>query len=113
MARQSVVQLSPATQQDRRAALDEVRDFAFTDMGYSEDGMRWTYKLLREPALSSELDRLSHPEKIGRAHSVTFQPCPSHDQRSQDRRCVYEWRMPAGKWTLTGVFDGKAPLPLG
>lgn len=105
MARQ-VVQLLPASSADRRRALEEVKDFALTDMGYGED-VRWTYKLLREPALTDELCRLAHPSSTVGTHSVTFQPCRSYEQRSQDRHVVDRWDFGGGgTWVFTGVFDG-------
>lgn len=94
MARQ-VVQLLPATTQDTRLALEEVKDFRFTDMGYGGD-MKWTYKFLREPTLSEELRRLARPQRLGRVDSVSFQPCPMYEHRSQDRHFVQKWRLPGG-----------------
>ena len=108
MARR-VVQLPQATPQDSDDALAEVSDFALTDMGFADDGVVWTYRLLREPALTNELKRLSRPENIGRAHGVTFQPCLAHEQRSQDRYVVREWTTPGSRWLFTGIFDGKHP----
>ena len=104
MARQ-VVQLLPATPADTRRALEEVKDFAFTDMGYGDEG-RWTYKLLREPALSDELRRIAYPRSTANTDSVTFQPCRSHEQRSQDRHVVSRWDAGGGTWVFTGIFDG-------
>lgn len=104
MARQ-VVQLLPATAHDKRAALEEVKDFSYTDMGYGGD-MRWTYKVLCEPALSDELQRIARPQQMGSIDSVTFQPCQAYEQRSQDRHVVQRWRFPGGDWTFTAVFDG-------
>ncbi|GJE94894.1 protein serine/threonine phosphatase 2C [Phanerochaete sordida] len=104
MARQ-VVQLLPATPADRRRALEEVKDFAFTDMGYGDEG-RWTYRLLPEPALSDELRRLAHPRSTANTDSVTFQPCRSYEQRSQDRHVVERWTIHGSSWVFTAVFDG-------
>lgn len=105
MARQ-VVQLFPATAQDKRLALEEVKDFALTDMGFGGD-TRWTYRVLREPALTEELKRVAQPRTSGRTHSVAFQPCQTYELRSQDRHIVQKWRLPGGDWTFTGLFDGK------
>lgn len=116
MARQ-VVQLPPATSADRRRALEEVKDFAFTDMGYGDEG-RWTYKLLREPALTDELRRLAHPNSFANTDSATFQPCRSYERRSQDRYVVQRWDAGGSTWVFTGIFDGAhkrdtaSPLPL-
>lgn len=41
------------------------------------------------------------------AYSVSFQPCPDPEQRSQDRYVVESWDMPDGAWTFAGVFDGE------
>ncbi|OBZ68173.1 Protein phosphatase 2C C10F6.17c [Grifola frondosa] len=100
-----VVNLSPATTSDCIGAFDEVKDFAVTDMGRGGPD-RWTYRILREPGLTAELDRLSNPRSVGAVHSVTFQPCRSYHHRSQDRYTVEEWRLPGGTWTCTAIFDG-------
>ena len=102
----NVVSLSPATSTDHLDALSEVRDFATTDMGRGGH-RRWTYRILREPALTQELKRLSSPKSWrSGVDAVTFQPCQSYHSRSQDRYAVEEWPMPSGVWVFTGVFDG-------
>ncbi|EMD37475.1 hypothetical protein CERSUDRAFT_94479 [Gelatoporia subvermispora B] len=101
-----VVNLSPASLDDQRHALEEVRDFATTDMDRGGPG-RWTYRVLREPALTQELKRLSSPKSWrSGVDAVTFQPCQSYQSRSQDRYAVEEWPMPGGTWVFSGVFDG-------
>ncbi|THH08376.1 hypothetical protein EW145_g2739 [Phellinidium pouzarii] len=89
-----------------------------TDMGWIGEGP-WTYRLLHEPYLSKEFDRQSSAQSytIGgdgeratssKAYSVTIQPCPDPEQRSQDRHVVDSWEMSGGNWTFVGVFDGHA-----
>lgn len=107
MARQ-VIQLPPATTHDKRLALEEVKDFSFTDMGYGGN-MRWPYRVLREPALSEELRRISRPQRHGKIDTVAFQPCLTHEYRSQDRHILQKWRLPGGDWTFTVLLDGKSP----
>lgn len=100
-----IVELSDATPGERSRALDEVKDFASTDMGLG--GVeRWTYQLLTEPTLTEELIHLSNAQTQGRVDSVSFQPCRSYHCRSQDRYAVEEWSLPGGVWTFTAVFDG-------
>ncbi|KAI9067130.1 protein serine/threonine phosphatase 2C [Trametes sanguinea] len=86
-------------------ALDEVKDFATTDMDRGGPE-RWTYRMLQEPALTEELKRLAQPQTIGRTDAVTLQPCRSWHYRSQDRYKVEEWVLPGGIWTYAAVFDG-------
>ncbi|KAI5120304.1 hypothetical protein M0805_005808 [Coniferiporia weirii] len=80
-----------------------------TDMGWEGEGP-WTYRLLQEPHLSSEFNRQSSPREhvlgSAKAYSVTIQPCPDPEQRSQDRYVVEGWEMPGGIWSFLGVFDG-------
>lgn len=114
-----VIQLQPATTDDTRRALEEVKHLATTDMG----GGRWPYRVLNEPVLTQELARLSNATSKGRADVVTFQPCTSYDAQSQDRAIVEEWLIVGRKWTFTAVLDGRRlyctiihtihPLPLG
>ncbi|KAH8119554.1 protein serine threonine phosphatase 2C [Phellopilus nigrolimitatus] len=87
---------------------------AQTDMGWKGEGP-WTYRLLHEPHLTNEFDRqtapAAHPLGGGagrQAYSVTTQPCPDPEQRSQDRHVVASWALPGGSWTFAGVFDGHA-----
>lgn len=103
---------------------------ATTDMGWTGYGP-WPYRLLPEPLLSEELARLSDaraydlhgasaavtdggpagsPEQEvhagSDAFSVSLQPCPDAEARSQDRYAVQSWEMQDGRWTFAGVFDG-------
>ena len=52
----AIVQLPPATLAETRSALEEVKDFATTDMGRGGPH-RWAYRILREPELTQELAR--------------------------------------------------------
>jgi hypothetical protein len=77
-----------------------------TNMGWPGAGP-FTYTILPEPFLSSELARLSNSssERLSdgiRLDSVTFQPCPLEEERSQDR--LFTQEIPFG--LLTGIFDG-------
>ncbi|KAJ6557184.1 protein serine/threonine phosphatase 2C [Mycena sp. CBHHK59/15] len=86
-------------------ALAEVSDFAKTDMGHPGEGP-WTYRILREPSLTAELQRRSHPQSSRRVDSVTFQPCSPHVYQNQDRYVVEEWNLPGGTWQFNSIFDG-------
>ncbi|KAI0256201.1 protein serine/threonine phosphatase 2C [Lactifluus subvellereus] len=70
---------------------------------------RWTYRILQEPRLSAELQGLAKPRSVGGVDSIDFQPCQSHEFRSQDRMCIENWQMsPGGTWVFTAIFDGHA-----
>ncbi|KAI0302560.1 protein serine/threonine phosphatase 2C [Russula brevipes] len=76
---------------------------------------RWTYRILQEPGLSAELQRLANPTSSttvtpgGSTDAIDFQPCQMHELRTQDRKCVEHWRMPSGGiWVFTAIFDGHA-----
>lgn len=101
-----IVQLPQATASDTRLAYEEVKDFGVTDMGHGEPH-QWAYRILREPALTEELARMSFPTTRGNVDCVTFQPCKSYDARSQDRHAVQSWTNAGGSWTFTAIFDGK------
>jgi pyruvate dehydrogenase phosphatase len=103
-----VVSLTTATSVENLRALNEVRDFATTDMGLGGPE-RWTYRVLEEPGLSAELQRLANPTSTpGGTDSIDFQPCQMHEFRTQDRKCVEHWRMPSGGiWVFTAIFDGQ------
>ena len=45
-----VINLTPATTSEQQRALEEVKDFATTDMDRGGPE-RWTYRMLEEPAL--------------------------------------------------------------
>ncbi|KAJ3556168.1 hypothetical protein NM688_g2169 [Phlebia brevispora] len=100
-----VIQLDPATPAEARRAFDEVKHFATTDMG-REGTHRWTYRVLKEPELTQELTRLSGARSVGRADTVSFQPCTAFDAESQDRAVVEEWLIEGRKWLFTAVLDG-------
>lgn len=88
-----------------------------TDMGWSGEGP-WSFQLLSEPHLSMEFDRLTRPMEYElskglsasgtrrKAFSVTVQPCPNPEEKSQDRHIIESWDTPGGRWTFAGVFDG-------
>ena len=101
-----VIQLQPATTTETHLALEEVKDFATTDMGRGGPH-KWTYRMLEEPQLTQELARVSGATSKGRADVVSFQPCPSFDARSQDRAIVEEWNISGRRWTFTVVLDGE------
>lgn len=103
-----VINLTPATSSEQQRALDEVKDFAITDMDRGGPE-RWTYRMLEEPTLSEELRRLADPRTWSSSRSVdsvTFQPCRTWHYRSQDRFRVEEWALADGTWTYAAVFDG-------
>jgi pyruvate dehydrogenase phosphatase len=105
-----VVSLTAATSLENLRALNEVRDFATTDMGLGGPE-RWTYRILQEPRLSSELQNIANPQSGGGIDTIDFQPCKLHDFRSQDRMCIEHWQMPpGGTWVFTALFDGQCVL---
>ncbi|TBU29547.1 protein serine/threonine phosphatase 2C [Dichomitus squalens] len=107
MAHPQIINLTPATNTDQQRALDEVRDFALTDMDRGGDE-RWAYRMLQEPALSEELTKLAEPRTspAGTVDSVSFQPCKTWHYRTQDRYRVEEWPLSGGTWTYAAVYDG-------
>lgn len=64
------------------------------------------YSILCEPALTSELERLSAATSIGTTDCITLQPCLNPAKSNQDRYVVQDWELPGGKWQFTAVFDG-------
>ncbi len=101
------VSLTAATSLENLRALNEVRDFATTDMGLGGPEM-WTYRILQEPGLSTELQRLANPLSVGGIDAIDFQPCQLHEFRTQDRKCIEHWQMPSGgTWVFTAIFDGQ------
>ncbi|CDO76720.1 hypothetical protein BN946_scf184796.g14 [Trametes cinnabarina] len=100
-----VIDLSPASDSQVQNALDEVKDFATTDMDRGGPE-RWTYRMLQEPALTEQLKKLAQPRSIGRTDAVSLQPCRTWHYRSQDRYDVEDWALPDGTWTYAAVFDG-------
>jgi pyruvate dehydrogenase phosphatase len=102
------VSLTAATSLENLRALNEVRDFATTDMGLGGPEL-WTYRILQEPGLSAELQRLANPLSTGGIDAIDFQPCQLHEFRTQDRKCVEHWQMPSGgTWAFTAIFDGQS-----
>lgn len=91
------ISLPAASSLENLQALAEVQDFATTDTG-------WTYRILPEPLLTSELARASNSLSTACSDSVTFQPCPYF--RNQDRHAVESWDLPGGTWTFIAVIDG-------
>ncbi|KAH7922377.1 protein serine threonine phosphatase 2C [Leucogyrophana mollusca] len=75
-------------------------------LGFPPDVGPWTYRVLPEPTLTSELARLAVAKTIGDVSCVSLQPCPNPEYQSQDRYVVHEWALPGGTWKFTAVFDG-------
>ena len=102
-----VINLTPATSSQQQRTLDEVRDFALTDMDRGGQE-RWAYRMLQEPALSEQLEKAAGARSLasGTVDAVSFQPCRTWHHRSQDRYAVEEWALPGGSWTYAAVFDG-------
>jgi hypothetical protein len=108
-----MVSLTAATSVENLRALNEVRDFATTDMGMGGPEL-WTYRILQEPGLSTELQRLANPLSVGGIDAIDFQPCQLHEFRTQDRKCIEHWQMPSGggTWVFTAIFDGQCAFGL-
>ncbi|KAI0674993.1 phosphatase 2C-like domain-containing protein [Trametes maxima] len=100
-----VIDLTPASESQQRRTLDEVKDFATTDMDRGGPE-RWTYRMLQEPAVVEELRKLAGPQSVGRVDAVTLQPCKTWHYRSQDRYKVEQWDLSGGSWTYAAIFDG-------
>ncbi|KAL1743054.1 phosphatase 2C-like domain-containing protein [Schizophyllum fasciatum] len=103
-----IVSLPTASSTENVHALEEVQDFATTDMGNPEGGS-YTYRILREPILSHELARMAHATVIRSTltHHVTFQPCSPLEHENEDRLLAQEWDIPGlGSWIFNAVFDG-------
>ncbi|KAL1942654.1 hypothetical protein VTO73DRAFT_4894 [Trametes versicolor] len=100
-----VIDLTPASESQLQRTLDEVKDFATTDMDRGGPE-RWTYRMLPEPAVAEELRRLACPQTVASVDAVSLQPCRTWHYRSQDRHKVEQWTLPCGTWTYTAVFDG-------
>lgn len=100
-----VVRLSPASPTAGLRALEEVEDFASTDMGWG--GEKWTYRILSEDQIMPELiQKCQSRGTNGHVDYASLQPCTSYEARSQDRLVVQIWDMPDGEWTFSGIFDG-------
>ncbi|KAF8554716.1 protein serine/threonine phosphatase 2C [Imleria badia] len=100
-----VVTLSAATSTENLQALEEVKDFRTTDLGRGGK-QRWTYHILAEGAVDTELQRLCDPRSSTSVDSVTFQPCPEYAILNQDRYSVEEWDLHGGIWQFNAVYDG-------
>jgi hypothetical protein len=83
-----------------------------TDMGWPEENALWVYTPLPEWLALDELRRLSLARSIDDTDAVSFQPCPSIEDRSQDRYVVQDWELENGTWTFRAVFDGTVQLHL-
>ena len=102
-----VISLTPATSSQQQRTLDEVKDFALTDMDRGGQE-RWAYRMLQEPALSEQLEKAAGARSLasGTVDAVSFQPCRTWHYRSQVRFRVEEWALADGTWTYAAVFDG-------
>lgn len=103
----NVVRLSPASPTADLRALEEVSDFATTDMGWGGEE-RWTYRKLKEEEVIPEILRISHHGLQEDVDYITFQPCMTYESRSQDRFVVQNWDLQGKRWTFTAIFDGEA-----
>ncbi|KIJ67675.1 hypothetical protein HYDPIDRAFT_173484 [Hydnomerulius pinastri MD-312] len=101
----NVISLSAATSTENLQALEEVKDFCTTDLGRGGK-QRWTYHILSESAVNSELQRLCDPRSSKFVDSVTFQPCSEYASLNQDRYSIEEWDLHGGIWKFTAVYDG-------
>lgn len=101
----NVVSLPTATSTDNLQALEEVKDFCTTDLGRGGK-QRWTYHILPESAIDSELRRLCDPHSSHSVDSVTFQPCTEYVTLNQDRYSIEEWNLHGGTWQFNAVYDG-------
>ncbi|KAG6372354.1 phosphatase 2C-like domain-containing protein [Boletus reticuloceps] len=100
-----VVALSAATSTENLLALEEVKDFCTTDLGRGGK-QRWTYHILEENTIDSELQRLCDPRSSNSVDSVTFQPCSEYATLNQDRHSIEEWDLHGGIWQFNAVYDG-------
>lgn len=105
----NVLSIPSASSSENLQALEEVSDFGTTNMGVHGQGP-WTYRILQEPAVTAELDRLSNGQTTGNTDSVSFQPCPPYVSQNMDRYTTQFWDLPGGQWQFNGVFDGKCSL---
>ncbi|KAF9227476.1 protein serine/threonine phosphatase 2C [Gyrodon lividus] len=101
----NVISLSAATSTENLQALEEVKNFCTTDLGRGGK-QRWTYHLLSQSAVNSELQRLCDPRSSKSVDSITFQPCSEYASLNQDRYSVEEWDLHGGPWQFNAVYDG-------
>lgn len=104
----NVVTLTAATSTENLQALEEVKDFCTTDLGRGGK-QRWTYHVLSESAIDSQLQRLCDPRSSDSVDSVTFQPCIEYSSLNQDRYSIEEWDLHGGTWQFNAVYDGMQP----
>ncbi|KAG8213848.1 phosphatase 2C-like domain-containing protein [Butyriboletus roseoflavus] len=101
----NVVTLPAATSTENLQALEEVKDFCTTDLGRGGK-QRWTYHILSESNIDSQLQRLCDPRSSKSVDSVTFQPCTEYASLNQDRYSVEEWDLHGSIWQFNAVYDG-------
>ncbi|KAJ7502748.1 phosphatase 2C-like domain-containing protein [Mycena galericulata] len=95
----SVVSLPAADSSEHLLALAEVSHFGKTNIGH-------TFRILSEPFLTAELNRVACPRSNHKVDSLSFQPCSPHVYQNQDRFVVEEWNFPGGTWQFNSIFDG-------
>ncbi|KAJ3810885.1 phosphatase 2C-like domain-containing protein [Lentinula aff. lateritia] len=79
------------------------REIALPRLG---DGS-WSYTLIPEPYISTELARQSGARAHGTTHCVSFQPNGLEENWNQDRYVVHEYTLPnRSVWKLRAIFDG-------
>ncbi|KAJ4465395.1 phosphatase 2C-like domain-containing protein [Lentinula edodes] len=67
----------------------------------------WSYTLIPEPDINTELARQSCARAHGTTHCVSFQPNGLEENWNQDRYVVHEYTLPNGSvWKLRAIFDG-------
>ncbi|KAJ7113824.1 protein serine threonine phosphatase 2C [Mycena epipterygia] len=67
-----------------------------------------TYTVLSEPALSERLAHFANAKSFGMTDVVWMQPCPTPDERNQDRFALADWELSNGTWKFQAVCDGHA-----
>lgn len=97
--------LPEASPTEHLHALEEVQDFATTDMGIPGQGP-WTYRIVPAPSIDAELGRMSNAQSIGPVDSLSFQPCPPGVFQNEDRLIIQQWNLPGGQWSFTCILDG-------
>ena len=102
----NVVRLSPASPTADLRALEEVSDFASTDMGWGGEE-RWTYRKLTDEEVIPEILRIGNHGMEENVDYITFQPCMSYELRSQDRFVVQNWDLQGKRWSFSAIFDGE------
>ncbi|KAJ7594843.1 phosphatase 2C-like domain-containing protein [Mycena floridula] len=100
----NVISIPSANSSEELQALEEVSQFARTDMGTGQGS--WTYRRMQEPEISRELARMASATSLNGCHCITFQPCLPHVAENQDRYVVQTWNLPNGPWSFNLVLDG-------